>query len=208
MKHLLPLLAAGALACATTPEAPATPPSGWSVEARLVEACCCDPICPCIVGSEPTLGMCVGNRLVEIVDGHHGGVELDGVRLVVVFDIPNWTRYEFDQAASPEQVAAATARLGELRGFRFGDLLSVDRVPLKVVRTDATVAFSTPSSTTEIEVLRGFEDEPVRIANLNSFRDYVQYRSITVAHEDAGGGRSFRHQGTNGFTADYRAAGD
>ena len=63
-------------ACATGPK----PAGSWSIDAEI---CCCDAICPCLVGSPSTRGICLGNRLVTIDHGHFGGVNLDGIQLVL-----------------------------------------------------------------------------------------------------------------------------
>lgn len=206
------VLAAGlAAACTATPPGPAAPaapdPHGWSIEARLVESCCCAPICPCIVGSSPTRGHCQGNRLVEIVDGHYGSVDVGGVDLVLTFDIGKWTRLYFGDEASEEQVEAAVKLLREQGSFISGDLLGVERVPLVVERTESTIAYTVPAAVTRVEVMRGFEDRPIGIANLRSFRDYVQYRSLEVRHSGEDESTSFEYSGTNGFAARYAASG-
>jgi hypothetical protein len=202
--RILPLLAALACACAATP----TSPDSWSMRARLVESCCCAPICPCIVGSSPTLGYCHGNRLVEIVDAHCDGVDLDGVDVIITFRVGEWTKLWFDDDATEQQVAAAVELLKHQRSFLFGERLEVARVPLSIERTASHVAFSCPSTETVIELLRGVEDKTVEVVNLDLLRDYLQHRSLTVSRDAEDETRSFAHEGTNGFTADYRNASE
>lgn len=182
-----------------------TQPS-WSMQANLVESCCCDPICPCIVGSSPTHGGCLGNRLVEIEEGHYGDVRLDGVSMVLVFNVGNWSKLFVSNDASEEQVRATRALLEQQSGFLFGEVLETARVPLVVQRTESTIAFSVPAAGASMEVMTGRDGKPIRIQNLNSFRGYVQYRSSEVHHEDAQEERAFSFSGTNGFAAHYVAA--
>jgi len=198
---LLPLMA-----CRTTTTAPAEG-EGWTLNARLVEACCCNAICPCMVGSPPTLGFCHGNRLVQIDEGRFEGIDLDGVTLIVTFNIGNWTKLWFSEESTEAQVAAAVELLEQQGGFIYGDLLEVERVPLVVERSKERIAYSTPSTRTEIEVLRGFEDRPIEVANLRSFRNYTQFQSVVVSHTSEEDSESFEYSGTNGFSASYAAAG-
>jgi hypothetical protein len=205
---LVPLLAGCAATSSGGPESAAATTS-WSMDARLAESCCCDAICPCIVGSPPTRGYCEGNRLVEIVDGHFGGVDLDGVRLNLTFRIGEWTQLYFDETtANEEQVAATEKLLAEQKSFLFGELFPSQRVPFELERGEDKLVYAVPAARTEIEVMRGANDEPVTVDNLNTFRDYVQYVSVVVDHRTKKEANSFQHGGTNGFTARYRASSD
>lgn len=213
MKHVttaLILLLIGP-ACRTAPPASASRTSEeratWTMDARLVESCCCNAICPCMVGSPPTLGFCHGNRLVQIDEGHFGDVDLDGVTLIVTFNIGNWTKLWFSERTSEEQVTAAVELLRAQGGFLYGELLEVERVPLVVERSQERIAYSTPSTRTEIEVMRGFEDQPIKVTNLRTFRDYTQFESVVVSHASPDDSQSFEYSGTNGFSATYAASG-
>lgn len=178
----------------------------WAMSARLVESCCCNAICPCMVGSPPTLGFCHGNRLVQIDEGHLGDVDLDGVTFIVTFNIGNWTKLYFSDEASEAQVGATVELLRKQSGFLYGDLLEVERVPMQVERSAARIAYSTPQTTTEIEAMLGEDDEPIQVTNLR-FRDYTQYESVVVSHAAEDDSQSFEYSGTNGFTANYTNAG-
>ena len=201
-------LAAVALLTGAPEEQPARRADSWAFEVDVVESCCCDPICPCMVGSKPTRDHCRGSRLVEITRGHHGDVVLDGVSFVLTFDLRVWSKLYFAEATSDEQVAATMAVLEKVWGSLLADVLESAKVPLRVKRTESTVAFSVPASRVEIEVMRGAGDRPIRVENLRTFRDYTQYRSTTVAHTAAKEERSFEYSGTNGFTARFRASSE
>jgi len=206
---LVPLVLGSA--CRNAPPASASKASGeettWTMNARLVESCCCNAICPCMVGSPPTRGFCHGNRLVQIDEGHFGDVDLDGVTLIVTFNIGNWTKLWFSDRTREEQVTAAVELLREQGGFLYGDLLEVERVPLVVERSEERIAYATPSTRTEIEVMRGYEGRPIEVANLRTFRDYTQFESVVVSHTSADDSQSFEYSGTNGFSATYAASG-
>lgn len=197
------------LACQTPSDAPGAPGApevrtAWSMDARLVESCCCNAICPCMVGSPPTLGYCHGNRLVQIDHGHFGEVDLDGVAFIVTFNIGNWTKLYFSDEVSEEQVEATVGLLRKQSGFLYGDLLEVERVPMQVERSAARIAYSTPRTKTEIEAMLGVDDEPIQVTNLR-FRDYTQFESVVVSHAADDDSQSFEYSGTNGFTANYSA---
>jgi len=205
MKRISLLLFAiltGACATPAAPEAPADA-AAWTFDARIAESCCCDAVCPCIIGGAPTMGHCVGNRLVEIESGRIGEADVSGTTLIVTFRIGEWTRLWFDDDVTAEQMESAVALLRAKGGFVYGDLLSTERVPLEIERTDGRLVYATPQTRTDIEVVRGRDGRPVEIANLSSFDDYVQYRAVVVNYEGEGG---FEHSGTNGFTARVRGA--
>ena len=56
----------------------------WSIKADYTDSCCCQPSCPCLFGSAPTLDHCEGITLVEIKNGHYRDVRLDGIHPVVL----------------------------------------------------------------------------------------------------------------------------
>ena len=180
--------------------------TSWSFDVDVVESCCCDPICPCMVGSKPTREYCRGNRLVEVRKGHYGDVSLDDVSFVLTFDLRKWSKLYFAEGTSEAQVAATTSVLGEVWGALLAEVLETKTVPLKVERTEDSIAFSVPASSTKIEVMRGAGGEPIKVQNLKTFKDYTQYESATVAHTAEKKERSFEYSGTNGFTARFKAA--
>ena len=177
----------------------------WSMDAALAESCCCDAICPCIVGSAPTQGHCRGNRLVEIEEGQYLDTNLDGVAFIVTFDIPHWTRLYFSDRVSEDQVEATIELLKHQKSFLFGELLEVKRVPLTIEREANRLSYRTPAGNTDIEVMTGFEGKPIEVQNLTNFRDYVQYKSTQVQHTCSEKEHDFEYEGTNGFTARYQA---
>lgn len=198
-------------ACATGPgrgPMDTSGPGSWSIDAEIVESCCCNAICPCLVGSPSTLGYCVGNRLVKIDRGHFGGVNLDGVQLVLTFRVRKWSKLYVDESATHEQVVAVRNLMEKQRGWTYGNILELKRVPLKVERDDTRISYQVPAATTEIELLPGEDGGPIRIQNLPSrFRNYVQYKSKTLVHTAEAEDESFEYSDTNGFCARYSARG-
>jgi len=60
----------------------------WSIEARYVEYCSCDVVCPCISMGEPTSGHCTGLFAFKIDNGYCDAVRLDNLAVVVTFYFP------------------------------------------------------------------------------------------------------------------------
>jgi len=56
-----------------------------AIKAGYTDSCSCQPSCPCLFGSAPTLGHCEGVTLVEIESGHYGDVQLDGINVLAVY---------------------------------------------------------------------------------------------------------------------------
>jgi hypothetical protein len=90
----------------------------WSAKGLIFENCSCQLVCPGHVHFSQlcTHERCVGYWAVRIDDGQFGGVSLNGLRTVVVFDAPqhmidgNWTEVLLiDEGATPKQRAALEA---------------------------------------------------------------------------------------------------
>jgi hypothetical protein len=72
----------------------------WEISGSYLEACNCDPICPCrridnVSGGRSTHGVCVGALSWRIQTGHVGDVELAGLQVVLA------SRYDDDEPGSP-----------------------------------------------------------------------------------------------------------
>ncbi len=184
----------------------APPATTWAMDAEFVESCCCAPICPCIVGSKPTLGHCVGHRLIRIDTGHYEGVDLSGVTAIWTFHIGKWSKIWVDESATEQQMNALHDLLDASPSFRLVEVRALMRVPIRVQRDANRIAYSAPDVEVEVEAMTGFNDEPITIQNLPSFRDYVQYRAVVLRHT-AGDDSAFEHSGTNGFWCRYSASG-
>jgi hypothetical protein len=72
----------------------------WRIAGTYLEACNCDPICPCrkidgVTGGRSTHGVCMGALSWQIEAGHAGNVDLAGLRVLLA------SRYDDDEAGSP-----------------------------------------------------------------------------------------------------------
>jgi hypothetical protein len=84
----------------------------WAISGTYLEACNCDPICPCRTvggrkGGRSTHGVCMGALSWEIERGGTDQVSLDGLRAVLVL------RYEDDEPGSPWDFALFLDDRGE-----------------------------------------------------------------------------------------------
>jgi hypothetical protein len=129
----------------------------WGLRGTYLEACNCDPICPCRTidgekGGRSTFGECLGALSWQVEDGEAGGVDLSGQRVVLV------SRYHDDEEGSPwswilflesrgtDEQRDALTRIwtGELGGtplrqfpwaWKPSDLLAVEPVEIEVDHT-------------------------------------------------------------------------
>jgi hypothetical protein len=85
-------------------------------------------------------------------------------------------------------------------GFQRG-MLSFTKAPITMQLSEDKVRFSGPSSSVEMDVMRGFGGKPVQISNLPNpaYQGYTQFKS--VVHQHKSDDHSFSYSGTNGFTS-------
>lgn len=177
----------------------------WRLTATVAESCSCAIACRCNFGGEPDGGQCDGNRIISIEQGHYNDVGLAGVQLLVTFHMRTWSKIYISDKVSDEQMKAVEALLPlAFAGFHKG-MLSFTRAPITMEVSDTRVRFSGPESAVDMELVRGFNGQAVRIANLPSavFQNYTQYRSVAHTHTSAT--HSFSHSGANGFTSRWEA---
>jgi hypothetical protein len=193
----------GGLVTARQVPRPAAP--DWQLTATVAESCSCVVACPCNFGGEPSRTPCEGNRIISITSGLYGDVNLADVAMLVTFNMRNWSKIYVSDRVSDAQMQAVEALLPiAFAGFHKG-MLSFAKAPITMQLTGDRVTFSGPESSVEMQVMRGFDGQPVKIAHLPSpvFQDYTQYRS--VAHRHSSASHTFSHSGTNGFTSTWRA---
>jgi hypothetical protein len=179
--------------------------SDWHLVATVAESCSCTVSCPCNFGGRPSRMPCEGNRLIAIRSGHYQDVDLAGVAFLVTFDLGNWSKiYVSDRISEPQMKAVEAILPLAFAGFQRG-MLSLTKAPLSVEMSDSRVRFSGPESSVDMEVMRGFGGQPVKILNLPNpaYQDYTQFRS--TAHQHTSAGHTFSHSGTNGFTSTMEA---
>ncbi len=60
----------------------------WQLKGHWIKNCNCAYGCPCDFNARPTNEECTGMAGLEIVEGHHGDVKLDGLRIAVTYHFP------------------------------------------------------------------------------------------------------------------------
>lgn len=85
----------------------------WEIKGHEFVVCNCDYACPCQFGSTPTYGNCEAVNTLEIEQGHHGDVKLDGLRVMTILAFPGpvhegkgRAQYVIDSRADEAQRAA------------------------------------------------------------------------------------------------------
>ena len=193
------------VAVAPSQAAPQNAAPDWHITATVAESCSCSISCPCNFGGRPSHDPCQGNRLISITKGHVGDVDLSGVSFLVSWELGAWT----DVTVSDKVTAAQSGALATVLPLAFSSLRQnlppISKGPITVEMTESRVRFSTPDSTVDMQVMKGFGDKPVKVLNLPNplFQDYTQYRS--VVHQHSNGDHKFSHTGTNGFTSTWDA---
>src|ERR1700730_4059578 len=64
------------------------PMTQWEIKAKELANCNCAYGCPCQFNALPTKGHCEAAVAMEIEEGHHGDVKLDGLRMGAIFQWP------------------------------------------------------------------------------------------------------------------------
>ena len=179
----------------------------WQLSATVAESCSCTVSCPCNFGGDPSRMPCEGNRFITIDKGHYQDVDLSGVQLLVTFNMRNWSKIYVSDKVSERQMKAVEAMLPlAFAGFHKG-MLSFTKAPITMNATPTRVTFSGPESSVDMEVVKGFNGQAIRVSNLPSavFQEYTQFRSVSHTHTTKD--HSWAHKGTNGFTSTWNVAG-
>lgn len=179
----------------------------WQLSATVAESCSCTVSCTCNFGGEPSRMPCEGNRFISIDKGHYQDVDLSGVQLLVTFNMRNWSKIYVSDKVSERQMKAVEAMLPlAFAGFHKG-MLSFTAAPITLEASETRVRFSGPESSVEMELVKGFNGQAIKILNLPSavFQDYTQYRSVSHSHSTPD--HNWHHQATNGFTSKWNATG-
>ena len=133
----------------------------WAMKGELVLSCNCTVFCPCVLslGSHPpTEGYCQTWAGFRVDSGHFGEVDLSGLNLGLIMEIPgymsrgNWTAGLFiDKRASIYAVKGLTkiftGKAGgttSLLSILVGKFLGVEQVPITYETKDKTRLFQIP----------------------------------------------------------------
>jgi hypothetical protein len=178
----------------------------WSLEGELILNCNCTIFCPCVISlgkHPPTEGYCQAWAGVRIDRGRAGDVDLSGLNVAMLLDIPgkmergNWTlALWIDDRATDEQFEQLELIFrGGARGttglFKLlvGEYLGAERAPVTFVTDGETRTLSAgkfiQGAVTPIGGLRAGEE--VSVVNTQ----YWMGPEVTVAEANQGRVRAF-----------------
>ncbi len=188
-----------ALLVLTVPMRAQTP--SWRLSATVAESCSCTISCPCNFGGRPNRNPCEGNRMISIDSGRYGDTDLAGVQFLVTFEMGTWSKiYVSDKVSAAQQKAVEALLPLAFAGFHKG-MLSFSKVPITMEINDSRVRFLPPESSVDMEVVRGYNGQAIKIMNLPgvALQNYTQFKSVSHTHTSAT--HNWKHSGTNGFVS-------
>ena len=144
---------------------------------------------------------------MEMNKASYDGVKLDGVTVAVAYRSGKWQRIIVSDNATKKQMKAMEKLVAAAVPFLAnGELLSTERAPIVVERTDSTVKVTAKGNVVELERMVGENGEGITLHNVPikgfpspAMEDHRQFRSKRLKHEDEKNG--FDYKGTNGMTA-------
>jgi hypothetical protein len=171
----------------------------WQIVGRYTAPCSCDVGCPCILGElDGDRGWCSGIVALDIRSGNVDGVDVGGVKAVLVADWPRGFlagdgkgRMYFDNAVSDEQVTGLEAVLGGQRGGVFEAIASLIPSILPTQRAAITIVHDGDDMRVTVDgvgegvftPLRGPTGEPTRVLHgAAAFREDTMLGKGTGTH--------------------------
>lgn len=180
----------------------------WNIKGELILNCNCTVFCPCVVSlgrHPPTEGYCQAWAGVRIDEGRAGDVDLGGLNVALLLDIPGWMgRGNWTVAAWIDERAsdAAFERLvdifsGKARGTTglfavlVGKFLGAERAPVTFETEGRRRRLVVPKKIIgEIEPIEGANPgEEVKVINTG----YWMGPDVTVAQATESRVRAFGH---------------
>ena len=178
----------------------------WAMKGEFVRSCNCTVFCPCVVSCgdhPPTEGYCQSWAGIRIDAGHFGDVDLSGLNLGLVMDIPgrmnrgNWTVGFFVDARATIYAVKAFAKIlsGKVGGATalfstlVGKFLGIEQVPISYEIRDRTRIFQIPQIIDGVVTPVRGKDRDKDTAIVNS--EYWIGPDITVARSDRSHLRAF-----------------
>ncbi len=199
------------------------PPTEWSMNATIIEACSCPMFCQCYFNSEPSEHggghghgehFCRFNNAFKVNKGSHGGVKLDGARFWVAGDLGaefgdgemDWAVLTFDPSVTKEQRAGIQAILGHVYPVKWKAFsVAADAKMEWKADKDRAEARLDGGKTAEVVLKRqdnGNTSDPTVIKNLKYWGvprndGFVLMKNEVEAYR--AGDKPFEYKGTNGF---------
>jgi len=178
----------------------------WALKGELVLSCNCTVFCPCVLSLSnhpPTEGYCQTWAGFRIDSGHFGDVDLSGLNLGLVMEIPgymsrgNWTAGLFVDKRASIYAQKAFGRIfsgkaggtTSLLSILVGNFLGIQQVPISYEIEDKTRIVKIPNIIDgAVTPIRGKDpDDDTVISN----SEYWIAPEITVARADRSRMRAF-----------------
>jgi hypothetical protein len=197
-----------------------TDKAGWSINAKIIEACSCRLMCPCYFNTTPDKHFCQFNNALNIISGHYGKVNVAGVKVWVSGDLSDnfgdgtalWAAFTFDPATTQEQIDAVTKILPNIYPLKF-DQTFLDKKPISwEIKGDVATAKIGDGTEGMVE-LAAFKDASGKntvINNLTYFgaksnKGFNLYKS---KHHYKANGHDYGFEDANGFVIEIASSGD
>jgi hypothetical protein len=159
----------------------------YQLNGSLLEVCSCRAICPCWVGEDPDGGRCKGTIAYRVDDGTIDGLDVSGLTLGLLADIPgnaldgNWKVAIFvdDRATAKQEEALLAAFTGKKGGPLadvaqvVGEVVSVERATIDADIQEGTGLLRIGDMmSAEMESLKGSNGKPTKLYDtVFSFRE-------------------------------------
>lgn len=142
---------------------------GYSLEGDLLEVCNCNVLCPCWIGEDPDNGTCQSALAYGIRSGRVDGVDVSGVVVATVVNIPGnilkgniRRQIYFDPAVTEDQVRAIMDLFTGRLGGPLADLAQLIGEDLPPARAPITFELVEGKGTLRIEGVADAVMEPYR----------------------------------------------
>ena len=144
----------------------------WTIHGKEFANCNCSYGCPCQFNAAPTHGNCWAVVGIQIEKGHHGDVNLDGLKIAGIFKYPGAIHEGkgevvlfLDRALEPEQVAAVASILsGQMGGMPWEALAGTVASFTGPVLESIEMTVSGTHSSYRIPGVLEVQQEPIRDA--------------------------------------------
>ena len=154
----------------------ATSRPGWEIRGTYHEACASEGHCPYYFGRDKE-GGCRYFMAFRITDGRFDEVDLSGITIVYLGDLPHSTYAEVvekgsegaiyisDKASAEQRSILDSLAVEALGGVLMKRVLGVNYVGITVEEGDGWVHFRIPSGEMRMELTKSGDGEPVRLEN-------------------------------------------
>lgn len=193
----------------------------WAMNATTIEACTCPMFCQCYFNTEPAAHhehgskthYCKFNMAYKINKGHHGSVNLDGVKFWVAGDLgsdysqglTDWAVVTFDKSTTSEQRQALAEILPHLFPVKWTSFKTAEGV-VDTWEAGADSAYATldggKSGEIRLKRFAGMTADPVVVQNLRYWGAPRNEGFVLMPNEVQAyrvGDKAFESRGTNGF---------